>query len=136
MSIPSYCQLNADYRGYGSRSLESYTAEEQAFIVATDIDTLVETNDPDADYSYDDYALCKTQNQDDYYIINTSGCSCPSPSDTWGIVLHGSAEDVREWFSKQTYGQYCAAVTEFARETSKVFDIGIPVPEHKSRYDW
>lgn len=42
--------------------------------------------DADASYSYDDWALCRIGLQ--YYLCNTSGCSCPSPEETWE-VMHG-----------------------------------------------
>lgn len=41
--------------------------------------------DQEASYSYDEMALCKLGN--DYYLLSTSGCSCPSPSETWGIEI-------------------------------------------------
>jgi hypothetical protein len=40
--------------------------------------------DAEAFYSYDDYALVSLDGA--FYLLNTSGCSCPSPSETWGIV--------------------------------------------------
>lgn len=39
--------------------------------------------DAEASYSYDDWALCRLG--DDYYLFSTSGCSCPSPAETWRI---------------------------------------------------
>lgn len=41
--------------------------------------------DKDASYSYDDWALCRLGNK--YYLLSTSGCSCPSPAETWRIEI-------------------------------------------------
>lgn len=51
------------------------------------------TSDPAADYSYDDLALML---RDDglYVLVETSGCSCPSPIETWGTVCEGSLADM------------------------------------------
>lgn len=45
-----------------------------------------EIQDAEASYSYDDWALIRLDG--DWYLLNTSGCSCPSPDETWGIA-HG-----------------------------------------------
>lgn len=37
------------------------------------------------DYEYDEWALIKLDKN--YYVLNTSGCSCPDPNETWGIVF-------------------------------------------------
>jgi hypothetical protein len=42
-------------------------------------------SDNEADYSYNDWALCKLKNK--YYLLSTSGCSCPSPKETWYIEI-------------------------------------------------
>lgn len=41
--------------------------------------------DKEASYSYDDWALVKLGR--DWYLLSTSGCSCPSPSETWRIEI-------------------------------------------------
>jgi hypothetical protein len=55
-----------------------------------DIEVIAQIADQNADYSYDDWALIcvplKGRNRrDSFYLLNTSGCSCPSPSETWGV---------------------------------------------------
>lgn len=40
-------------------------------------------NDAEANYSYDDWALVELDGQ--FYWLHTSGCSCPSPTETWGV---------------------------------------------------
>jgi hypothetical protein len=49
--------------------------------------------DPEADYSYDDLALMV---RDDglHVLVNTSGCSCPIPLETWGVVAEGTFVDM------------------------------------------
>lgn len=37
-------------------------------------------------YEYDEFALVRYKRK--LYLLQTSGCSCPSPTETWGIV-HG-----------------------------------------------
>lgn len=51
------------------------------------------SEDPDADYSYDDLALME---RDDglLALVRTSGCSCPDPDETWGVVAEGGRADV------------------------------------------
>jgi hypothetical protein len=39
--------------------------------------------DDQASYSYDDWALLKHKGK--FWLLATSGCSCPSPSETWRV---------------------------------------------------
>lgn len=41
--------------------------------------------DAEADYSYHDYALVSLGAE--FYLLETSGCSCPSPTETWSITF-------------------------------------------------
>lgn len=41
--------------------------------------------DDEACYEYDEWALCELDGK--YYLLSTSGCSCPSPSETWRIEI-------------------------------------------------
>lgn len=41
--------------------------------------------DKDADYSYDDWALVRLGEK--FWLLSTSGCSCPSPSETWRVEI-------------------------------------------------
>lgn len=52
------------------------------------------TDDPDADYSYDSLALLVRGRDGLYALIRTSGCSCPSPTETWGEVASGNILDI------------------------------------------
>lgn len=44
-----------------------------------------EIADDDACYSYDNFALVKAPNG--WYLLQTSGCSCPSPRETWRVEI-------------------------------------------------
>lgn len=48
-----------------------------------------EVADANASWSYDDWAIILFDKK--YYLLNTSGCSCPSPTETWGIVFGPSS---------------------------------------------
>lgn len=43
-------------------------------------------DDPNACYDYDEFAIVRYKRK--LYLLETSGCSCPSPSETWSII-HG-----------------------------------------------
>lgn len=45
----------------------------------------LEVHDAEANYSYHDYALVRLDGL--WYLLETSGCSCPSPSETWTITF-------------------------------------------------
>lgn len=58
---------------------------------ADDAQLLCEISDGGS-YGYDDWALIELDGL--YYIVNTSGCSCPDPADTWYIVRGGTKQDI------------------------------------------
>lgn len=41
--------------------------------------------DAEADYSFDDFALVRFKRK--YYLLRTSGCSCPSPTEEWYVYF-------------------------------------------------
>ena len=55
------------------------------------LDFISGVSDPDADYSYDEYAIVKLDGV--YFLCQTSGCSCPSPSETWYVYSFGTLEE-------------------------------------------
>lgn len=63
-------------------------------------------SDDEASYSYDDFALIEAPNGT-FYMLETSGCSCPSPSETWRIEARGTLKDIRDYVledAKTGYG--------------------------------
>jgi hypothetical protein len=38
----------------------------------------------DLSYEFDETAVCRLDGK--FYVLNTSGCSCPSPSEKWGVA--------------------------------------------------
>lgn len=57
-----------------------------------DIEVIARIVDNNASYDYDDWALICVPlkgrpRRESFYLLNTSGCSCPSPSETWGVVV-------------------------------------------------
>lgn len=50
-----------------------------------DIEIIGGVIDEEASYSYDEFALCELDGA--YYLLSTSGCSCPSADETWIIEI-------------------------------------------------
>ncbi len=75
-------------------------------------------DDPTACYSYDEAAVVKLDNE--YFLLQTSGCSCPSPSETWGVVVRGTLEDVRSAIERGEYGGYTLPPDELAKFLSQL----------------
>lgn len=51
--------------------------------------------DAEASYSYEDYALVSLD--DVFYLLRTSGCSCPSPTETWGVIHYGTLDEIEKY---------------------------------------
>lgn len=65
-----------------------------------EITVLWEIGDDDAGYSFDDWALIRYRKK--LYLLETSGCSCPSPCEEWGIVVGpASAKEIRTYLKNQ-----------------------------------
>lgn len=70
-----------------------------------EIEILGGISDRDASYSYDDWALCRLDG--DHYLLATSGCSCPSPSETWHVEIGPcSLSDIRDHVTGGHYAGY------------------------------
>lgn len=70
-----------------------------------EIEILGEVTDDEASYSYDDWALCELRGQ--YYLLATSGCSCPSPSETWRVEKGpATLEEIRRHITEGDYAGY------------------------------
>lgn len=68
--------------------------------------------DPNANYSYDESAVVRLDGE--YFLVQTSGCSCPSPSETWQVVLKGTLQDIREAIQRGDYGGYTLPEAELS----------------------
>jgi len=79
----------------GAPECESRGTDEDLLIRRRDeIEVLAEISDPDACYSYDELAVVRLPGEG-YFLCQTSGCSCPSPSETWGVTgRFASVEEV------------------------------------------
>ncbi len=85
---------------------ESQGELERALIARReDVEVIAEIEDKDASYDYDDWALVLLDGA--YYLLNTSGCSCPSPSETWQ-VMKGPAtlSEIRQEIEAGDYSGY------------------------------
>lgn len=61
--------------------------------------------DDEASYDYDEFALVKWQ--DKFYLLSTSGCSCPSPTETWMIEIGpATIEEIRAKILSGDYAGY------------------------------
>lgn len=137
--LPSYIQDSRASKEeyYYGRTYEKLDEVEKLLIDNKDkVVILCESNDPCADYSYDDYALLELNGY--YFVINTSGCSCPSPSETWYVVMHGPKEHIvdllsRDYDPRRDYSS--SGYKEFQREIHKVWPE-VPSPPEEKRYDW
>lgn len=71
----------------------------------SDIDVLGGVIDEDLSWEYDEFALIKLDG--DFYLLETSGCSCPSPTETWEIVQGpASLSQIKECLVKGKYHGY------------------------------
>lgn len=126
---------SGEYLGYGSRDFGNLTDDEKHFAAnhARAV-TIAESEDPHADYSYDDWALCELDGL--YYAFNTSGCSCPSPSETWELMFKGDRESLLNWLA--TPINYNAEpFAEFLRKIEAAgWTLRSPAPSPRPQYDW
>ena len=132
---------SSNYNGYNARDYSTLSDAERAFVAGLDRAVLIaESEDPHASYSYCDWALCELDGR--FYAFNTSGCSCPSPSETWELVKHGTCEEMLDWLVMGTNdGQYTISDEAFAEFLRKIEAAGWtlrqPAPAPKAnRYDW
>lgn len=68
------------------KSSEPINLVEQVLVARRyELEILGGVTDETASYSYDDWALCELDGE--YYLFSTSGCSCPSPNETWRVEI-------------------------------------------------
>jgi hypothetical protein len=105
----------------------SSSAEERMLVEQRDkIEVIGWVTDAEACYSYDDYALIRLGKV--YYLLNTSGCSCPAPDETWGIVagpmsLSKMREHIVGELGKATYGPTARQRAEFVAMVDKAKEM-------------
>lgn len=86
-----------------------------------EIEIIGGVQDADASYSYDDYALCELDGK--FYLFSTSGCSCPSPSETWQVDIgpatldeikaHVLSDNIDSWaVKKKQQAEFIALIHE------------------------
>ncbi len=122
------------YRWGDCRSLSECSIDERHFVENHDrAETLAESSDPDASYDYDDYALALLDGR--YYVFNTSGCSCPSPEETWGLCFVGDLPALLDYLDPPEQG--CQeSFAEFLRQVEKVLTLKNPAPAPKADRRW
>ncbi len=131
--LPSYMVDTRikDKYGYSyGRSYENLVSEERYLIDNCNAAlTICEVQDGGA-YEYDNWALI--QLNDMYYVVNTSGCSCPDPSDTWGVVSSGTKHDLVLYLNGGN------GVNRAFRNTVAKLDgwEAVTPCEPEKRYDW
>jgi hypothetical protein len=62
---------------------------------------LAEAEDPNASYSFDDYALVWCKELKKFYLFNTSGCSCPTHEEN--AAEYASNGNITSWRELQTF---------------------------------
>lgn len=132
MSAPIYMKQDADPDSYCDNRLRTDPIEREIIDAWDAAATLAESSDPEADYSFCDYALI--QIGDVFYVTNASGCSCPSQSEVWCVGHRGDRDSTVAFISAETdSGYWSEAWHEFQRAVAA---IGWPVPSPaKSGYD-
>lgn len=79
--------------------------EDQKLLIARRADIILLGNiaDTDLSYEYDELAVVKLDEV--FYLLQTSGCSCPSPSDTWRVETKSeSFKELWEYIEAGEYG--------------------------------
>lgn len=70
-----------------------------------DLEILGGVEDEEADYSYDEFALCELEGK--YYLLSTAGCSCPSPSETWVLEIGpATLDEIEQHITSGKYEGY------------------------------
>lgn len=136
MSAPDYMKQGPGDYGSGADNRKRTDPTQREIIDNWEsVETIAESCDPWADYSFDDYALLRLG--DVYYITNASGCSCPSPSEVWGVVKRGTRAEVEAMLRENVDETYSGeAWREFQRAVAKAgWDVPAPEPRPQGS-DW
>ena len=136
MAGPSWVKyVPGDGYSYGARTT-GLRADEQFFVDNMErAETLAESTDPHSNYDFDDWALALLDGQ--YYVFNATGCSCPSPEETWSLAFKGSPAELLGYLDTPE-NRTSEAFNEFLREIEKaglVLLTKAPEPSN-NRYNW
>lgn len=115
-----------EYDWMASPDCEAPGADEALLISRRDdIDVIGTVEDAEADYSYDDWALIRLDGA--YWVLSTSGCSCPSPRETWRAEVGPlSLDEVRTYFLDAA-GEKGFGVTKHQHaEFMALVDLAVP----------
>lgn len=90
MTLPDYMEASWAYRRDVAAGLDSYPScrtsweglDAELMELREEAVVLAEV-DVGEDYEYDIRTLVATGST--WWVVTTSGCSCPSPSETWGV---------------------------------------------------
>lgn len=135
MSGPDYMrQTDSSYASFGGTMNEKRTDPTERLLIDrwSEIETIAESDDPHADYSFDDYALIRLD--ETFYVINASGCSCPSQEEVWCVSLSGTRAEIEGVLRKDSKNE-SEAWREFQRACAKA-GWDVPSPEPRTAYDW
>lgn len=128
--LPSWMKAGQGSLYDYSRSYKNLDPAEKLLIDnAADVKLLCEKSDGRS-YEYDDSALLEYNGV--YYVMNTSGCSCPDPCETWGLEFQGTKEETIAWFNKREFGRL-----RFHNAVAKLEGWEEVIPtEIPKGYDW
>lgn len=114
-------KIEGEYNWIAHERCENASTREQNLIARRDeIEVFGEISDDEASYSYDDWALIRLDGQ--FYLLQTSGCSCPSPSETWGIAVGpATLAEVRAHIDTGDYSGYTLPKRQ-EEDFKKMFD--------------
>lgn len=91
----SYWEQDFGWVGHPEATPPPGTEDELLVSRRFDIEIHGGVMDKDACYSYDDFALCELDGK--FYLLQTTGCSCPSPSETWRVVSSGTIDNIKAY---------------------------------------
>lgn len=99
-SYSTYGWIASNEYGVGNEGIEKVLCDnrDEIFVLGT-------INDDEASYSFDDWALIMLKKK--YYLLATSGCSCPSPAETWRVEIGPVTKaEVKEHILNGNYDGY------------------------------
>ncbi len=132
MPGPSWVVSSKSER-WGARTHDKLDADEAFFVDNAERAVLIaESSDPNANYDYNDYALCELDGR--FWLFNTSGCSCPSPTETWCVswIVPSKEEALAKLVPCRD-----EAFHELLRQVEKAgWTLKEPAPAPGTRYGW